>query len=129
MTGVSFEICQFLSLIPRFFVFRTDSPSNFSTVSSLRAALSAAGWAFWRALIGPTAEEEEAARLEAIRRQEREFHEFVRQQIVSSNRGSLSVLFLFVYFSVFGRFRFFCFVFVCIVMGLIDFPSPPQAVI
>lgn len=53
-----------------------------STVSSLRAALSAAGWAFWRALIGPTAEEEEAARLEAIRRQEREFHEFVRQQII-----------------------------------------------
>ncbi|KAK6058520.1 hypothetical protein COOONC_03908, partial [Cooperia oncophora] len=54
----------------------------FSIVNTLRAALSAAGWALWRALIGPTAEEEEAARLEAIRRQEREFHEFIRQQII-----------------------------------------------
>nr|CDJ85776.1 LMBR1 conserved region domain containing protein [Haemonchus contortus] len=51
-------------------------------VNSLRATLSAAGWGLWRALVGPSAEEEEAARLEAIRRQEREFHEFVRQQII-----------------------------------------------
>ncbi|VDO09809.1 unnamed protein product [Haemonchus placei] len=54
----------------------------FSIVNSLRATLSAAGWGLWRALVGPSAEEEEAARLEAIRRQEREFHEFVRQQII-----------------------------------------------
>ncbi|VDL79890.1 unnamed protein product [Nippostrongylus brasiliensis] len=53
-----------------------------SIVNSLRAVLSASGWALWRALVGPTAEEEEAARLEAIRRQEREFHEYVRQQII-----------------------------------------------
>ncbi|RCN37386.1 LMBR1-like region [Ancylostoma caninum] len=54
----------------------------FSIVTSLGAALTTAGWAFWRALIGPSAEEEEAARLVAIERQEREFHEFVRQQII-----------------------------------------------
>ncbi|KAL6725806.1 hypothetical protein Aduo_007834 [Ancylostoma duodenale] len=53
-----------------------------SIVTSLGAALTTAGWAFWRALIGPSAEEEEAARLVAIERQEREFHEFVRQQII-----------------------------------------------
>ncbi|KAK5972903.1 LIMR family protein [Trichostrongylus colubriformis] len=61
---------------------QTATIESTSIANSLRAALSAAGWALWRALIGPTAEEEEAARLEAIRRQEREFHEFVRQQII-----------------------------------------------
>ncbi|XGW14541.1 hypothetical protein V3C99_000668 [Haemonchus contortus] len=61
---------------------QTATIDSTSIVNSLRATLSAAGWGLWRALVGPSAEEEEAARLEAIRRQEREFHEFVRQQII-----------------------------------------------
>uniref|UniRef100_A0A7I4YG63 LMBR1-like membrane protein n=2 Tax=Haemonchus contortus TaxID=6289 RepID=A0A7I4YG63_HAECO len=61
---------------------QTATIDSVSIVNSLRATLSAAGWGLWRALVGPSAEEEEAARLEAIRRQEREFHEFVRQQII-----------------------------------------------
>ncbi|CAJ0597107.1 unnamed protein product [Cylicocyclus nassatus] len=53
-----------------------------SIETSLDAVITTAGWAFWRALVGPTAEDEEAARLIAIEKQEREFHEFVRQQII-----------------------------------------------
>ncbi|KAK6746432.1 hypothetical protein RB195_012498 [Necator americanus] len=61
---------------------QTTNVGEGSIVTSLGAALTTAGWAFWRALVGPSAEEEEEARVVAIEKQEREFHEFVRQQII-----------------------------------------------
>ncbi|VDM60055.1 unnamed protein product [Angiostrongylus costaricensis] len=43
--------------------------------------MSATDWTLWRALIGSSTDEE-AARRDALEKQEREFHEFVRQQII-----------------------------------------------